>query len=298
MLKLLRNDPQLEALSLHLETLIIRIESGQSLRQALQGAPTILCTQKWIDRWVPLRDRLLQGQSQALTGLQSFRNALVLEQKLGRLIRKKAFMPLFQALSVMLTSLILVLFTQFFGEEIFQFRKMDYLVEFFFFLVGGVWIFLLIKNLFSDLWMLDWIDFLSSLDSQMSWGQNLLSAWKNSHQLHLKFPFKLQKLIQSSYQSSQRYEALSNAILKETYSTNPLERRCWERWKQVHDMFIRNESIKPLLNYEAENSYKRLEEHLELKSEKLSGYLMLPLFLCFLPASLYVILIPMIRIFM
>jgi|GEM_PF-3287480 len=297
-MKFLKEDSQLDALSLHFETLLIRIESGQSLRQALKDAPAIECSKKWADRWSPLRERLLNGHSQAIQGLQSFRNSLLLEQKLGRLVRKKAFMPLFQACSVMLTSLLLVVFTQVWGDAIFEFTLKDYLVEFFLFSVGSYWIYLLVRALFRELWYLDWIDFLVSIEGQMSWGQNLLAAWKNTQALQTRFPQALQDYLKLSFREAQNYESLKNKTSPLVFKKKDLlQKRCVERWSQIHELFVRNESVRLLISNEAMSSYQRLENQLEYKSEKLSGLLMLPLFCCFLPASLYVVVVPLLKLF-
>lgn len=296
MIGLFKEDSSLEKLSNHFETLLLRLESGQSLRQSLQDAPTLYCPRKWADRWIPLRERLLEGRSQALPGLRSFHKSLLMEQKLYRLLRKKVFMPLFQATSVVFSSLLLLIFTQLWGDEIFKLDLKDYLIEASL-LIGGIyWIYRLVRLLFEDLWYLDWIDFVSSIDGQMAWGQNLLSAWKNVKPLQKRLPPRMCRWLEESYESARNYRPLSVEQIRHS-SSNLLEHRCCERWIQVHQLFVRNEAVRMLIHNELESSYQRFEYQLEIKSEKLAAHLMLPLFVCFLPASLYVVLAPLIKLF-
>ena len=74
--------------------------------------------------------------------------------------------------------------------------------------------------------------------------------------------------------------------------------RSQTRWEQIHRLFVANERVQPVLQKELENSFASFQESLEKKAELLALRLMMPLFMCFAPAYLVMMLTPLIRPFL
>jgi hypothetical protein len=290
----LKHDDSLHQLSHYLESLIIRVESGQALAQALKDAPKIYLEAEWIERWKPLRNKILSGAGSHLDALKSFYRSLVLHQKLERLIKKKSFLPLLQAISVIGISLVMLLFTQFFAAEIFQLKLGELLLILLWLGLGSAWTLHLLKLSRQELWVSDWITFINSIENRISWGQNFLCAWQESRALEKNLAPELKKFLNQSFPKARLYEHINLNEVK--FSKKLAVRRAQERWLQIHKIFVQNERIRQLLENESQSAYSSLEDSLELSADKLSAQLLMPLFIFFMPSSIIVILMPILRV--
>jgi hypothetical protein len=282
----------LEALRDALDVALLRLESGQALARSLDDAPRFACDRVWVERWVELRRRLLSGHVSAVEAIGNFRRSVDLQLRVRRLVAKRSLLPLAQAASVGVTSLLFLGVTQVFFSESFRLRAPELGLALGLILGGWAWIWRLVNAYRKDLWFLDWLEFVSALSTQLSWGQGLLAAWKNAQPAPGKLPAPLEVFLATSLHHAENYQALPPAVACEQA---PLVLRCRTRWEQVHRLFVANERVLPLLQKEIDGAFAGFQETLERQADLLAMRLLLPLFLCFAPAYLVMLLVPLIR---
>jgi hypothetical protein len=274
-----------------LDIVILRIESGLTLLNALDDAPRFRCAREWGELWIELRRRVQNGEGSALDALVQFRKSVDLELRVRRLVAKRSLLPVAQAAAVGLSALLFLLATQTLFGDIFRLQPLELLAVLGLMGFGAFWISYLMRAYRRDLWFLEWLDFVSALASRLSWGQSLLVAWRQGLVSLRKMP-DLKKFLETSYELAQNYEPLPER------SSGARDKRllhCQTRWAQVHRLFIANERVLPLLQKELDRAFDSFQDDLEKNAELLSVKLMLPLFGCFAPAYLLMLLAPLIR---
>ncbi len=285
----------LEILIEALDLAILRMESGQTLNHALSDAPRFRCQAVWVQKWQDLRSRLGEGTSSSRMALQSFRQAARLQLRARRLVRKRSLMPIAQAGLVALSTVSFVVFTQFGFEELLELNTLEQLAIGSLLASGAFWIVWLVRQHQKEMWYLDWIDFVSEVSSRLQWGQGFLAAWKPEAAQFKYFPPALRSFLTLSRRHAERYEALPTRNIRAQKTLTSLEVRCVSRWEQVHRVFVGNERVLPLLEKESSEAFEDFCERLEIKAEALSMKLIMPLFICFAPASLLSLVAPLLR---
>ncbi|MEO5667099.1 MAG: hypothetical protein ABIR96_03485 [Bdellovibrionota bacterium] len=283
----------LEILRDALDVALLRIESGQPLAKAVADAPRFECEKDWVERWTELRSRLLRGESSALEGLTQFRRSVDLQLKIGRLVTRRSLLPLIQSGAVGLTSMIFLVATQTLFRDLFHLTSIELAVAISLLGVGYLWMWKLVHDYRRELWFIDWLEFVSGLSARLSWGQGLLPAWKYGLASTARLPKELREFLTESFRKAENYEVLPTPRL--VSKEDALVFRCRTRWEQVHRLFVANERVLPVLVREIENAFESFQDGLERKAELLSAKLMLPLFLCFAPAYLLMLMAPLIR---
>jgi hypothetical protein len=281
----------LEELRDALDIVLLRVESGQTLRTALDDAPRFRCSREWAERWIEVRRRIQNGEGSTLEALAQFRKSVDLELRVSRLVAKRSLLPIAQAGAVGLSALLFLVATQTLFGDIFRLLASELFCVLGLMGVGVFWISRLMRAYRKELWFLEWLDFISGLASRVSWGQSLLVAWQQCLACVRKNQ-ELKNFLESSYGLAQNYEPLP------THKTNERDRRllhCQTRWAQVHRLFIANERVLPLLQKELDRAFESFQDDLEKNAELLGVKLMLPLFGCFAPAYLLMLLAPLIR---
>jgi hypothetical protein len=285
---------ELEALVDALDIGILRMESGQTLAQALNDAPQLQCDSDWVQRWLELRDRLSKGQASGLDGLSNFRRSVKLHLRIRRLVQRRSLLPLIQAGAVASCTLIFLLVTQVFFAELFRLSFLELSTALLLTGIGCYWIKHLLAEYEKELWFMDWLEFISGLATRIGWGQGLLPAWRAGMHGIGRLPRELIEFLYSSYKRAESYETIPS-VKRLPPSKDRLLTRCRVRWEQVHRLFVANERVLPILNKELEDAYACFCDGLERRAEVLSAKLMLPLFLCFAPSYLLILLAPLIR---
>lgn len=284
----------LETLRDALDIALLRIESGQALVHALADAPRFKCDKEWIERWLELKNRLLKGEVSVLEALSNFRRSVDLQLRIRRLVARRSLMPLVQACSVGATSILFLLATQTIFADMLQLRPLELALSLSLLGLGYFWTFKLMQNYRRDLWLIDWLEFVSGLATRVSWGQSLLVAWKQTASAKSRLPKDLDLFLKKSLQHAENYEPLPPLVPTRGHDAK-LVRKCQLRWEQVHRLFVANERVLPVLQKELTHAYESFQDSLERKAELLSAKMMLPLFLCFAPAYLVMLLAPLIR---
>jgi len=284
----------LETLRDSLDIALLRIESGQSLVQALADAPRFKCEKQWIERWLELKSRLIKGEASAAEALSNFRRSVDLQLRIHRLVARRSLLPLVQACAVGLTSILFLVATQTLFADMLKLRASELMLVISLLGLGYFWIFKLMQAYRRDLWFIDWLEFVSGIATRVSWGQSLLVAWKQSLPLKSRLPAELDAFLKKSLNHAENYEALPR-ISPTGKRDLKLIRKCQLRWEQIHRLFIANERVLPVLQKELTHAYEHFQDGLERKAELLSAKMMLPLFLCFAPAYLLMLLAPLIR---
>ncbi len=281
----------LEELRDALDIVLLRVESGQTLRTALDDAPRFRCSREWAERWIEVRRRIQNGEGSALEALAQFRKSVDLELRVSRLVAKRSLLPIAQAGAVGLSALLFLVATQTLFGDIFRLLASELFCVLGLMGLGVFWISRLMRAYRKELWFLEWLDFISGLASRVSWGQSLLVAWQQGL-ASVRKNQELKNFLESSYGLAQNYEPLP------IHKTNQRDRRllhCQTRWAQVHRLFIANERVLPLLQKELDRAFESFQDDLEKNAELLGVKLMLPLFGCFAPAYLLMLLAPLIR---
>ena len=281
----------LEELRDALDIIHLRVESGQTLIIALRDAPRFQCSREWGERWIEIRRRLQNGEGSTLEALAQFRKSVDLEVRVRRLLVKRSLLPLAQAGAVGLSALLFLIATQTLFSDIFRLLPHELFIVLALMGSGGFWILRLMRAYRKELWFLEWLDFVSALASRLSWGQSLLVAWRQGLDSVRKMP-ELKNFLETSYRLAQNYEPLPQHKSKER---DRRLLRCQIRWEQVHRLFIANERVLPLLQKELDRAFTSFQDDLEKNAEVLGIKLMLPLFVCFAPAYLLMLLAPLIR---
>ena len=281
----------LEELRDALDIILLRVESGQTLRTALNDAPRFRCAREWAERWIEVRRRIQNGEGSTLEALAQFRKSVDLELRVRRLVAKRSILPLAQAGAVGLTALLFLVATQSFFADIFRLLPLELACVLGLMGIGIFWISRLMIAYQKELWFLEWLDFMSALASRVSWGQSLLVAWRQGLSTIRKNP-ALRTFLQTSYGLAQNYEPLP---ISKTPERDRRLLHCQTRWAQVHRLFIANERVLPILQKELDQAFDSFRDDLEKNAELLGVKLMLPLFGCFAPAYLLMLLAPLIR---
>ena len=284
---------ELETLRDALDIALLRVESGQAISKALEDAPRFCCDLDWIERWRELRERLLRGEASALEGLSNFRRSVDLQLRIRRLISRRSLLPLIQATAVGCSSVLFLLATQIFFSELFRLTSTELSVVLGLIIAGCLWIWKLLGAYKRDMWFVDWLEFMSGLATRLSWGQGLLVSWKLGRGSMERLPPELRSYLSESFTRAENYQSFCSP--RTTRTGNLLLRRCQLRWEQVHQLFVANERVLPVLQKELESAFEVFSDGLERQAELLGARLMLPLFLCFAPAYLVMLLAPLIR---
>ncbi len=283
-----------------LEIVLIRLRSGQTLRQSLSGLPDIESSRQIAKRWVNLRDQIFEGQTPALKSVEHFQQALVMEEHLKNELKSASQNPKMQSYIMIALCVCFLLYALCFFPIILRPGTGELSLCLGLIFIGIVWISLYLKKLKSQFWFIHWLELLNRLNCDLHCGQSLGPALNQKTQEavfdHLPIPLKSYLLQCLDHIKRCEHLELETFIAKTpSFHSNIDVIESITQWNYLMQNYLQGHSLTECLDFFIESSHKRYLNRMKSLSQKLKFQLMLPLFFCFLPSFLVLLFGPILR---
>ncbi len=264
-----------------LSFMLSMLESGFTFQESLRrlGTENVTVSRAIAAEWIQIRDDIQSGGSTAIASLKTFIEQLRLSDELSNLRSKVIALPTLQALiSCGIFLVCAVARVLQFGFRIYWSDLISMGL-----LVLGWAAFIFIRSLMTkDLWLTEWIQTLSLLESRMQSGKTLQQALAEVRAGYRDRP-------RSRQWRALMHESPRPRKVSELYSSAE------ESWKLIEEGASRAIPILPLFASCRKNLLFSLKNSCEERGTRLAFLFLLPLYLFFLPACLSIILSPLLH---
>lgn len=279
-----------KAILCELNILKNRLDAGESIIQSLQtmGVP-LSGDQEFLSRWKKLSYLMMEGRVLPAKAVAEFTKQLESKNKLLQLSQQKTISPRIQAyLSASIVFLLILCSILMFPEAL----KPSFLVLSLSLSLSALSLFCMrkmLKHFEKELSFLDWISFLRSLSLSLECGMTLPHALKeNTPALEItrSWPKEIVKKITLDFLESN----LESPHFHHRSELWRMAERSWMTLCRNYQCGLPQLNILQKLSDLQEEEFKNW---LQIKSEKLSYALLLPLFLLSVPAILVILFAPL-----
>ncbi len=267
-----------------------RLEAGESLYQCLSSMGTPLeAPQKLKHKFLKIAQLMLEGRTLASSTVKAFSEQIENEKKLIQLVEQKTLSPKIQAFIIAALSGLLILCSYWLFPP--QFKVSVFILIISLSMCGASFYFMkmIIENFEKELYFLEWIFFLRSLQLSLKCGISFptavyenFSTAQSAQKIPSSFLTKIQSLDFISYNFSKTKKNSLWFLAARTWNSL-LESQ--EKGLPLSDMLDRSLIFQ-------EDQFKAW---ILKKSEKISYVLLIPLFLLSLPSTLLVLLAPILQ---
>lgn len=277
--------PQHALIELHL--LRNRLEAGESPLQAIsQMKNTEKLPENFSRAWRALEHSILEGRLSPLKAVEEFTERYQKSNDLADMIEQKSMSARIQAYVVTALSLFIAVIATFFFPETLRPSFNDMLICFALLACAWIWQKRMLEDFRKDCFFMDWLHFFRGLSLSLQMGMILPRAIEELHPI---------KSIANTWPIS----ITSTEPLKHEPKTPQKTETHWKlaqnSWNEVQRLYESGHPLSKLILHLSDIQEKTFRREIIFKTEKLSYKLMLPLFLCCLPAMLWLFFSPLLK---
>jgi hypothetical protein len=247
------------------EELLIKVYSGETLIQALEGIPKIKASPFETQRWLKIKNDIIEGRVSCLAALESYIENLRRDYHLKTLWGRKSQGPYLQSLGVFISGIIFFISSLFIFPKELSPTPISISLYLALSTAGGFWMKALINKWHTLKNEGEWLIVLQEIK------QGLLSG------------YTLQTLI--------RNINLKTSIDIMTNKKYPIIR---EQWKTISRLDEEGKSLSAFLKASIDQYQRYFENKIEEEAEKLNFKLLAPILFCQVPAQMILILGPLV----
>lgn len=272
---------------------LMRVRCGKTLRQALVNLPEVKVAPAVAKEWAELRNRILSGDLPAEKGLESFVESLRLRERVTQLIQEKTLAPKLQAYVIAGLSCLLFVVSKFLFPATLRPKFGLCVVALGLIFFSFLWIGKLRRNFERNLWFADWLVFLQRLESSLSWGQTFTASMGAIEaSLWTRWPASLGadlgRLREASLRALPYRPSAGDAPSRDAELTKAHDQLDW-----IADLYRKGQPMTEILRKFVTLSFEGFERRTAMRAHRLSLELLLPLFVCSLPAFLLLLFGPL-----
>ena len=288
----------MEKLIESLETLLIRIECGQTPLQATRGLPCFAVPVEVASDWARLRELIDAGSIPAKAAVSAFLKHIKVCLRLETLLAQRLLLPKLQSKVISWGTLGLIPILWFLFPK--EMRPDGILIGFSIglLLVGHLWIRALLKKFERKLWFSGWLQLLSRLQGLIEWGHTLPSALTLSLERTQTRDWPPALARELHQQLARMRNGNSPRPRDPSSQTTPQDlesARAFEQLGWIVEQYDRGEPVGPLLNALTPPSLESFERRLVANADRLSFEMLSPLFTCHMSAALILIFGPILK---
>lgn len=281
-----------------IDHVLVRIRCGNTLLQAVEGMPPLKADAQICSEWCALRDRILNGEIPA-ESLASFVQHLRLVSRIDGLLEQKTQGPRIQGQVITVIAFLFAIVSRvLFPEEIRPSWTLT-LISWTLLGAGAYWVKTELRRASAGLWMADWLAFLARLSAALSWGQTLGPALVHALEDRppKSWPNSLQTVLQKFTEACRHYEDLPVSTWELGFRDTSSEIvQATEQLRWIHELHQKGQPLVETLDSFVEHALEGLERRLSIAAEKLTVRLLIPLFVCYLPAFLITLFSPILSL--
>ncbi len=290
---------KISQLALSLEIVLLRIQSGQCLSQALRQLPSFSMPRGLCENWLNLRQQMEEGRISCELGLKSYIDQLRLEEELLAKLHEKTLLPKLQLYLIIAGALAFGSSTQFFYPPHLQPQPSQCAWSLVLLATAALWMHWELRRFASQLWYCEWIFFLSRLRAQLVWGQTLSSSFAKSYSKKElgRLPSSLKdSLIQFATHLHQgQIDRFATESGRKNFQAFSEEWKVQEELCAMADLEAQGQGLAVYIEKTISLSHSTFERKLSLQTQILSLRLLAPLFLFCVPSFLLIIFAPLLN---
>jgi hypothetical protein len=267
-----------------------RLEAGESLYQCLSTMGTPLEAPPNIkNKFLKLSHLLLEGRTISSLIVKAFSDQIESEKKLIQLVDQKTLSPKIQAFIIAGISGVLIFSSYWLFPAQFKVSLSTFIIAFFMCGASLYTMKTIIKNFEKQLYFLEWIFFLRSLQLSLKCGLSLPTAVNEN----FATAENTKKIPQSFLVKIKSLEIIS--LVDSNVKKNSLWTMAARTWNTLLESQEKGLPLSDMLDRSLVFQEGQFKTWILMKSEKISFVLLIPLFLLSLPSALLILLAPLLN---
>lgn len=278
-----------------LKICIVRIKCGQSFTKAVQDLSFPIEDLRTRQFAQGLFQKILSQSLPALNSIEALREHLLLIERSRKLLHSKTFMPKMQCKILGVLGFLLVMSCSLLMPREFRPSLLHATASSSLIAIALLLSFKMSKALEKHFWFSNWIQLLSFWQTQLSCGQTILTAYRNTQPFITELPKEIQDQCRILFEAFANGQQILDIAQANRSSKAPMfTREAKEQLRLVVEQAVRGESISEILvEFNADNQNQFLL-FINEESERTQLKMMIPLLGLFLPAFWIIVFGPLI----